>query len=248
MQLSRRALLRGLPEASAGLGAAAVLARLAGPARRTSSTKLEGSPQSAASLPQLIAVPSATTKAGEQVFVSRPDLKPPAVTLRTRSSSVAPGLVFTDAHGGRAHQGPMIIDSNGDLVWFLDLSPGSDAGLRAFNFQVQSLAGEPVLTWFQGAAVDGHGQGHYELWGSGYAKVAEVTAKNGYQGDLHEFFLTDHGTALFTCYGQATANLSRFGGNSNGQYLYGVVQEVDIETGTLLFEWRSDQHVALSES
>jgi hypothetical protein len=86
-----------------------------------------------------------------------------------------------------APQGPMIIDSNGDLVWFLDLSPGSDAGWRAFNFQVQSLAGEPVLTWFQGAAVDGHGQGHYELWGSGYAKVAEVTAKNGYQGDLHEF-------------------------------------------------------------
>jgi hypothetical protein len=170
------------------------------------------------------------------------------VTIDKRSPGLAPGLILTDSHAGPAHQGPMIFDTDGDLVWFLDLSPGSDTGLRAFNFQVQSLAGKPVLTWFQGAVVEAHGQGNYEVWGPGYTRVAQVKAQNGYQGDLHDFVLTDKATALFTCYGQATADLSRFGGRSDGTYFYGVVQEVDVESGKLLFEWRSDQHVPLEHS
>jgi Arylsulfotransferase (ASST) len=157
-------------------------------------------------------------------------------------------VVFTESHGGPADQGPMIIDGNGDLVWFLDLSPGVDSALRCFNFNVQQLGGQPVLTWFQGAVTDGHGEGHYEVWGTDYVKVAEVRGQDGYQGDLHEFVLTDKGTALFTCYGQAITDLSRFGGQTTGHYLYGVVQEVDVSTGELLFQWRSDEHVGLDES
>ena len=176
-----------------------------------------------------------------------PDLKPPVITVRTRLDGSGSGMVSTESHGGPAHQGPMIIDGNGDLVWFLDLSPGVDSALRAFNFDVQILAGEPVLTWFQGAVTDGHGQGHYEIWGPNYTKVAEVHGQDGYWGDLHEFVLTDKGTALFTCYGLATADLSQFGGQNAGEYLYGVVQEVDVTTGELLFEWRSDEHVILDE-
>jgi hypothetical protein len=140
------------------------------------------------------------------------------------------------------------MDGNGELVWFLDLSPGTSTALRAFNFQVQSLNGKPVLTWFQGAVVNGHGQGHYELWDTTYTKVAEVDGKNGYLADLHEFVLTPAGTALFTCYGQAPANLSGFGGVKDDNYFYGVVQEVNVSTGAVLFEWRSDQYVGLGES
>jgi Arylsulfotransferase (ASST) len=201
-----------------------------------------------ARLPQLPAAPSSTSQAGAQVFRSRPDLKAPVTTVRTRLDGAAPGLVFTESHGGPADQGPMIIDGKGDLVWFLDLSPGADSSLRAFNFNVQRLRGQPVLTWFQGAVTDGHGEGHYEVWSSDYSKVAEVRGQDGYEGDLHEFVLTDKGTALFTCYGQATTDLSRFGGQTKGDYLYGVVQEVDVSTGELVFQWRSDEHVALDES
>jgi hypothetical protein len=202
----------------------------------------------ASSLPELAAVPSITSHAGTQVFRSRPDLHPPVITVDTSSERLALGLVLTDAHYGPANQGPMIISGSGDLVWFLDLSPGSDTGLRAFNFQVQSFKGKPVLTWFQGAVVNGHGVGHYELWDSTYTKVAEIQATNGYQADLHDFVLTDKGTALFTCYGQASANLKQFGGKEDGTYAYGVVQEVDVSTGDLLFEWRSNDHVTLQES
>jgi hypothetical protein len=170
------------------------------------------------------------------------------ITIDKQASGLAPGFIVTDSHAGPAHQGPMIFDSNGDLVWFLDLSAGTDTALRAFNFQVQALAGQPVLTWFQGAVVEAHGEGHYEVWGPGYTQVAQVKAQNGYQGDLHDFVLTDKGTALFTCYGQASANLSKFGGKPDGLYSYGVVQEVDVNTGKLVFEWRSDKHVPLAQS
>ena len=86
------------------------------------------------------------------------------------------------------------------------------------------------------------------MFDSSYKKVADVYAKNGYQGDLHEFVVTPQGTALFTCYGQAHADLSRYGGTRQGTYFYGVVQEVDLSTGKLVFEWRSDDHIGLDES
>lgn len=193
-------------------------------------------------------MPTTASYDGSRVFRSRPDLHPPVITVDTISKAIAPGLILTDAHAGPSHQGPIILDGKGDLVWFLDLSPGSTTALRAFNFQVQSLLDKPVLTWFEGAVVDGHGQGHYELWDTTYTKVAEVEGKNGYLADLHEFVLTPRGTALFTCFGEAPANLTGFGGTKSANYFYGVVQEVDVSTGALLFEWRSDQYVGLGES
>lgn len=75
-----------------------------------------------------------------------------------------------------------------------------------------------------------------------------MSGQNGYLGDLHEFLLTDQGTALFTCYGQATGTLPAAEGPHQGTYFYGVIQEVDVATGKLLFQWRSDDHIPLSAS
>lgn len=142
----------------------------------------------------------------------------------------------------------MILDGAGNLVWFKALSAKGSATLRAFNLRVQTYRGEPVLTWWQGAVVAGHGQGHYVLANSRYEVVKTVRAHGGLKGDLHEFLLTPGGTALFSCYGTATADLTSLGGTSGQKYFYGVVQEVDLATGKLLFEWRSNQHVPLSSS
>jgi len=184
-----------------------------------------------------------------QSFHSRPDLRPPSVTIDVPPGpAAAPGLVVTDCHYGPGQQGPLLLDGRGRLVWFLPLSADATPHLRAFNVQVQSYRGSPVLTWFQGAVVNGHGEGHYRLVDAAYREVATVTARHGYHGDLHEFVLTDRGTALFTCYGEARADLTRWGGARDGAYAYGVVQEVDVATGRLLFEWRSDRHVPLEAS
>jgi hypothetical protein len=148
---------------------------------------------------------------------------------------------------GPGQQGPMILDGDGQLVWFKYVSASGDAS-RAFNLRVGTYLGQPVLTWFEGLVVSGHGQGHYEIADTSYSQVAVVEAGNGYKGDLHEFFLTPQGTAFLTCYGTGYADLRSLGGGKHAPYFYGVAQEVDVKTGRVLFQWRSDEHVAFADS
>jgi Arylsulfotransferase (ASST) len=211
--------------------------RLATGAQRTNETTLE-----VESLPDLQARLSAETHDGVQVFKSRPDLAPPVIIVDVPASSAAvPGVVLTNAAAGPGQQGGLIIDRSGQLVWFFPAS-------AVHNLQMQFYKGEPVLTWFQGVLLDGHGLGDYKLYDAAYREVTQVRATGGYQGDLHEFLLTKTGSALFTCYGLATADLSNVGGAKDGHYYYGVIQEVDVATGELLFQWRSDEHVNFDES
>jgi hypothetical protein len=63
---------------------------------------------------------------------------------------------------GPGQQGPIILDGDGQLVWFKEVSVSGD-DLRAFNLRAETYLGEPVLTWFEGLVVSGHGQGHYEI-------------------------------------------------------------------------------------
>lgn len=178
-------------------------------------------------------------------FHSRPDLRPVTVHVRTRSPQSGHGLIFVDTHSGPGQQGPMIVDGQGELVWFKPLSDDATPAKRAFTFRVQQYGGRPVLTWFEGRVVDGHGQGEYVLADDSYREIRRVRAGNGFSGDLHEFLLTDRGTALFTCYGDAATTS---GSHGRVKYYRGIVQEVDIATGKVLFQWRSDDHVGLEDS
>ncbi len=198
------------------------------------------------SLPALRSRNGGSTVKGIQHYHSRPDLRPPEIVIDARSEHVTPGLVFTDCHGGVAQQGPMIISQTGRLVGFVPLTATPSPAQRAFNVRVQTYQGKPVMTYFVGAVVSAHGQGHYEIYDENYRQVAQVYAGNGYQGDLHEFLLTDQGTALLTAYGEATGRYPH--GGRRGKYFYGVVQEVDVATGKVLFQWRSDHYVGLEES
>jgi hypothetical protein len=53
---------------------------------------------------------------------------------------------------------------------------------------------------------------------------------------------------LLTAYRKTTADLTGIGGRSDNAILSGVVQEIDIATGKLLFSWDSLDHVDPSES
>jgi hypothetical protein len=194
----------------------------------------------AAALPRLKSKPGGVYKHGVQHLKST-NVRPPQIHIDHRAHNVVPGVVLTDAHAGPSQQGPLIFDSTGRLVWFKPLPKGQ----RAFNLRVQSYQGQPVITWFEGAVVSAHGVGHYEIYDQQYRQIAQVHAGNGYQADLHEFLLTDRGTALFTAYGKATGHLP---GGRVGPYFYGVVQEVDVATGKVLFQWRSDRHVGFGAS
>ena len=183
---------------------------------------------------------------GLQHFHSRPDLAPPAivVTASAHLPATPPYVFLTAPASGQGTGGAMILDNHGDLVWF---SP--DAGQRAkFNLSPQVYRGKPVLTWWEGLVTQGHGEGVIVIADTSYRRLHTIAAKRGLAADVHEFVITRQGTALITAYRKAAADLSGLGGPASGVVLSGVVQEIDISTGKLLFEWDSLDHVGVAES
>lgn len=211
-------------------------------------TLLRAGTANAAAAPTLAASSGATADAGVQSFRTRPDLHPPQITIGTPYAGKLGGAILTDSHDGPPQSGPLIIDQNGRVVWFMPMSAKPSQQHRAFNVRVWKYQGKPVLGWWEGAVVAGHGEGRYVLYDTSYRKIKEIHAHNGYKGDLHEFVVTEQGTALFTCYGYARKRMRIDGHERDVKYFYGVVQEVDIKSGKLLFQWRSDDHIPLTES
>lgn len=180
-----------------------------------------------------------------QSFRSRPALRPPTVTVASTSTAVAPGYEFLAPYSGPGQAGPMILDQNGGLVWFKALP----AYTSATNFRVQEYQGKPVLTWWQGdILVHGFGVGEDMIADESYTDIAHVKAANGYQADLHDFRLTPQGTALITVYDPILCDTSAVGGPAYGAVTDGVLQEIDIKTGLVMFQWTSLDHVGLGES
>jgi hypothetical protein len=174
-------------------------------------------------------------------FRSRPDLSPPAIEITAQAHDTAPGYIFIAPKKGAGQDGPMTVDDQGQLVWF-----GKDR--YATDFRVQTYQGEPVLTWWEGKVVAGHGVGEYVIFDSSYREINRIRAGNGYQGDLHEFFITPRNTALLTAYVPTQTDLSPIGGPKDGAVWEGIAQELDLQTGEVLFEWRSLNHVGVQET
>jgi hypothetical protein len=179
-----------------------------------------------------------------RTFRSRPDLGPPTVNVVTQAHDTAPGYIFVAPKKGAGQDGPLILDNNGQPVWF---RPVRGEGVRAMDFKVQHYRGEPVLTYYQGVGIT-YGRGEYVILDSSYREITRVRAGNGYVGDHHEFLITPQDTALITIYNPLPWDLSTVGGSTDGVVLDGIAQEVDIETGEVLFEWHSLDHVGLEES
>ncbi len=188
-----------------------------------------------------------TIHAGSEVqgFQSRPDLHPPAVTVTASSPALAAGYEFAAPYTGPGQAGPMILDDSGALVWFRPLPTDT----FATNFRVQQYLGAPVLTWWQGGiSVHGFGLGEGVIANQSYTDIAHVRAGNGVREDLHDLQLTPQGTALITAYEPILCDLSSIGGSSYAGVTDGLVQEIDVKTGLVMFQWTSLDHVALDES
>jgi hypothetical protein len=196
---------------------------------------------------QVSATPSqarGATDAGTSrpTFRSAPGLDPPPVHV---SRGPAPGArdIFLSPSGGSP--GMMILNRRGQLVWFHPLRGASAAA----NLEVQGYHGRSVLTWWQGTFQDGRGTGGEDvILNRAYHRIAVVRPGWGYASDQHEFQITPQGTALVDAYVPVRADLRRLGGSRDGTLADCVVQEVDIRTGTVLWEWHALGHVPLSSS
>jgi hypothetical protein len=119
-------------------------------------------------------------------------------------------------------------------------------GWFSMDLRTQTYRGRPVLTWWEGTIL---GTGEAVIMDTSYREIARVRAGNGHQVDPHEFLLTPDGTALITCSPTTvSADLSSVGGSRHGRVAESVIQEVDVQTGRVLLEWRSLEHVSVSES
>jgi len=180
-----------------------------------------------------------------QHFVSRPDLEPPTVAVTANSGSPAPGDIFLAPYAGPGQYGPMILDGAGKLVWFKAIPAGS----RAADLRVQEYEGQPVLTWWEDPLVaGGQRDAGVVIVNSSYHVIAIARAGNGYQPDLHAFEITPQGAALFTVYDAIRCNLSAYGGPLDGAVADTLVQEIDLHTGLVRYEWHALDHVALADS
>jgi hypothetical protein len=142
----------------------------------------------------------------------------------------------------------MILDNRGELVWFYSVRDKPPEDRYATDFKVQTYRGKPVLTWWEGVNVPGHGSGGYVVMNGSYREIGRVPPADSFDRDLHEFNITSRGTALSTVYDRVPMDLSSLGGQKDAVVYNGIVEEVDIETGEVLFSWRSLDHVGVEES
>jgi hypothetical protein len=189
--------------------------------------------------------PSASSPSVVQAFASAPSLHPPSVQVSADSPASTPGDVFVGPNEGAGQWGPMIFNQQGQLVWFDPMPPGT----FAMDLRVQPYRGASDLTWWQGYISSiGVGFGIDEIYDSHYRRVATVRAGNGYSADLHEIDITPQGSAFITAYTLIHTDLSAVGGSREGTLLDPIIQEIDIPTGLVMFEWDPFGHIRLQNS
>jgi len=192
-------------------------------------------------------------------FVSEPGLMAPKITTRKRSPGLRGAIFLTplpspEVHPGSTNTisispvgpgGPMILDARGRLVWFKQLAAPDQAG----NLRVQHYRGRRVLTWWQGPVTSAaFGLGEGVIADSSYRTLRTVHAGNGYRMDIHEFELTPAGDALFTVYSPVLVHLPGTPAGTLSPLLDSIVQEVDVRTGLVVWEWHSYGHIPLAQS
>jgi arylsulfotransferase ASST len=186
--------------------------------------------------------PGATDK-----FRSNPDLKSPVVRITQPARNTAPGSILLapfSPKGSPNPDGPMIVDNRGDLVWFNPIRRGT----AVTDLKVQELDGRPVLTWWQGRFALGWGYGEYVVLDQSYREVTRIRPASGYQSDLHDMQITPEGTALTIAFDRVHADLRSVGGPRRGTVIDNVIQETDLKTGLVLFEWHSLGRIALNDA
>jgi hypothetical protein len=196
--------------------------------------------------PPAAGAPAPARKGTVQSFVSVPGLHPPNIAVTAASPSASSADIFLTPTHGLGQSGPMIIDGHGRLVWYLPV-PSDQV---AENLQVQSYQGRPVLVWWRGRVPPtlGVGFGQDEIYDSSYRRIATIKGGNGYHADLHDIQLTAQGSAFITAYTLVDADLSSLGGPRYGTLQDGMVQEIDVPTGLVMFEWHAYGHVDLHDS
>ncbi len=178
-------------------------------------------------------------------FYTLPNAHPPVLSVTTPDHDPGAGDIFTTNGPGPGQYGPLIYDPEGRLVWFEPLSGGQVAE----DLSKQTFNGQPDLTWWKGRVLSlGFGQGEDLVMNSRYQVVARVRGGNGLPADLHDFQIGPGNVAYITAFNPIRCDLRSEKGPREGAIVDTAVQEIDMSTGLVRWEWHSLDHVPAGES
>jgi hypothetical protein len=194
-----------------------------------------------------------------QHFVTRLQLAPPRIIVDKARPALAGDLFLTPLPSPIVHPGsnnaisinpvgpggPMIIDPRGRLVWFDQLPVPT----VATNLRLQMFNGKTVLTWWQGqVTIAAYGLGEGMIYDTSYRPIKVVRAGNGYSADLHEFVLAHSGDALLTVQSLILMHRADTPPETLSLFLDSIIQEVDVRTGLVVWEWHALGHIPVVDS
>jgi hypothetical protein len=137
---------------------------------------------------------------------------------------------------GSEQHGIMILNARGKLLWY------SHRPWVARDLKVVRYDGRPMLAFYQGVPPGSRENSYYALLDDRYRLVRRIYARPGYRTDTHELQLTPHGTAYIF------ARRRVWHAPVRARVIDWVIQEIDVASGDLLFEWHSLDHVPPSAS
>jgi hypothetical protein len=184
--------------------------------------------------------------APNQTFISSDIVAPifQVSVFDTANVDPAPYLFLALTYNGKG--GPMIFNATDlSLVYADQKWPG------AFDARIQTLNGTRYLTFWEGVQLGGHANGYCAVYDETYTLKYNLTAvglSSDALADLHEFQFTEDGTALITIYENIPYNTAGVNGPTQGLLMDNVVQEIDVATGALKFQWRASDHFSITDT
>jgi hypothetical protein len=203
----------------------------------------------------IVAIASSDRRGDYSVLHTERDLHPPAIEVGVGPAKrTSPGYIFLTPRTADTTRpsGPTILDARGRLVWFLPRPGRVISDLKA-----QTFKGRRVLTWGERGPVKAPPDIFkldprdlfFVVADSNYNQFLRVRAiGDGIGTDMHEFVITKKGSVLLLAFRTVTRDLSGVGGSSSERVIDAIVQEIDLKTGKLLFNWSALDHIPVSDS
>lgn len=188
-------------------------------------------------------------------FKTEPGLLPPKVQINLADPSLE-GDFFLDPlpaptiHVGAKEiefepvgpNGLMLLNPEGKLLWWHQMPHGN----VATNLEKVTYEGQPSIAWWQGVVTEtAFGEGEGIIANSSYEPVAHIKAGNGQQADIHELYITPGGQAWIIAVESICKPMCD---ETHLPVLDSTMQEIDIHTGLVMWEWNAEGHIAESET
>ncbi|KAJ2896453.1 ASST-domain-containing protein [Zalerion maritima] len=187
--------------------------------------------------------------APNQTFLSSPGIVAPRLCVETfdkHAVDKTPFLFFNYIFEGVST--PMILRSDDLSLVYADFESGFPIVSGA---QIQNVAGEDSLTFYQGVRERTYGNGVGMVLDKSYGiryEVLPIDAETDRGVDEHEFWATEEGSVIVEVYETVEGvNLTSVGGPEVGKIVDSTFQEINPATGEKLFEWRARDHFDIGD-